>query len=246
MLEAYRQHVAERAALGIPPLPLSKQQTAALIELLRNPAGADGAELVQLITHRIPAGVDDAAEIKAKFLAAVAKGEEKNALISRKLATELLGTMLGGYNVKPLIDLLDDAEVGTVAVTALKHTLLMFDYFHDVAELAKTGSANAKAVMQSWADAEWFTSKPELAEKITVTGKKLSDKLYHRFTGHIGNLKTETLAQALERHPERVIEIAVKGMLPKNPLGRAMFKKLKVYKGAEHPHAAQQPQVLDL
>ena len=84
------------------------------------------------------------------------------------------------------------------------------------------------------------------AEKIAVTGNKLADKKYHRFTGYIGNLKTETLGQALERHPERVIEIAVKGMLPKNPLGRAMFRKLKVYKGAEHPHAAQQPQVLDI
>ncbi|MCC7247392.1 MAG: 50S ribosomal protein L13 [Lysobacter sp.] len=84
------------------------------------------------------------------------------------------------------------------------------------------------------------------AEKIHVTGNKLNDKLYHRFTGHIGNLKTETLAQALERHPEQVIEIAVKGMLPKNTLGRAMYKKLKVYKGSEHPHAAQQPQVLDI
>ena len=84
------------------------------------------------------------------------------------------------------------------------------------------------------------------AEKIAVTGKKMTDKLYHRFTGYIGNLKTETLGQALERHPERVIEIAVKGMLPKNTLGRAMYRKLKVYKGAEHPHAAQQPQPLEL
>jgi large subunit ribosomal protein L13 len=84
------------------------------------------------------------------------------------------------------------------------------------------------------------------AEKIAVTGNKLADKQYHRFTGYIGNLKTETLAQALERHPERVIETAVKGMLPKNPLGRAMYRKLKVYKGSEHPHAAQQPQQLDI
>ena len=84
------------------------------------------------------------------------------------------------------------------------------------------------------------------AEKVAVTGNKLADKKYHRFTGYIGNLKTETLGQALERHPERVIEIAVKGMLPKNPLGRAMYRKLKVYAGPEHPHAAQQPQVLDI
>jgi len=84
------------------------------------------------------------------------------------------------------------------------------------------------------------------AEKIAVTGKKLQDKQYHRFTGYIGNLKTETLGQALERHPERVIETAVKGMLPKGPLGRAMYRKLKVYAGNTHPHTAQQPQVLEL
>ncbi len=182
MIEAYRQHVAERAAQGIPPLPLTKQQTAALIELLRAPAGQDAAELLNLITYRIPAGVDDAAEIKAKFLAAVAKGEEKNSLISRTRATELLGTMLGGYNVKPLIDLLADAEVGATAANALKHTLLMFDYFHDVAELAKSGNNSAKAVMQSWADAEWFTSRPNVPEKITVavfkvTGETNTDDL---------------------------------------------------------------------
>jgi aconitate hydratase 2/2-methylisocitrate dehydratase len=205
MLEAYRQHVAERAALGIPPLPLSKQQTAALIELLKNPAGQNGQELVDLITHRIPAGVDDAAELKAKFLAAIAKGEEKNSLISRAKATELLGTMLGGYNVKPLIDLLDDAEVGTVAAHALKHTLLMFDYFHDVAELAKAGSANAKAVMQSWADAEWFTSKPALAEKITVTVFKVS-----------GETNTDDLSPAPDAWSRPDIPLHALAML-KNP-----------------------------
>lgn len=205
MLEAYRQHAAERAALGIPPLPLSKQQTAALIELLQNPDGQDGQELVELLTHRIPAGVDDAAELKAKFLAAIAKGEEKNSLISRTKATELLGTMLGGYNVKPMIDLLDDTEVGTTAATALKHTLLMFDYFHDVAELAKNGSANAKAVMQSWADAEWFTSRPELAEKITVTAFKVS-----------GETNTDDLSPAPDAWSRPDIPLHALAML-KNP-----------------------------
>ena len=234
MLEAYRQHVAERAALGIPPLPLSKQQTAALIELLRNPAGADGAELVQLITHRIPAGVDDAAEIKAKFLAAVAKGEEKNALISRKLATELLGTMLGGYNVKPLIDLLDDAEVGTVAAHALKHTLLMFDYFHDVAELAKAGSINAKAVMQSWADAEWFTSKPALAEKISVTVFKVS-----------GETNTDDLSPApdawsrpdIPLHALAMLKNPRDGITPDKPGEVGPIKFLESLKSKGHPIA---------
>ncbi|MFN4326936.1 MAG: bifunctional aconitate hydratase 2/2-methylisocitrate dehydratase [Azonexus sp.] len=182
MLEAYRAHVAERAALGIPPLPLSKQQTTELVALLKNPPAGEEAALVELITYRVPAGVDDAAKVKAEFLAKVAKGEEACALISRAKATELLGTMLGGYNVKPLIDLLADAEVGAVAAEGLKKTLLVFDYFHDVAELAKAGNANAKAVMQSWADAEWFTSRPEVpaSQKLTVfkvTGETNTDDL---------------------------------------------------------------------
>ena len=182
MLEAYRQHVAERAALGIPPLPLTAAQTRELIELLKNPPAGEEGALVELITHRVPAGVDDAAKVKAEFLAKVAKGDEACALISRAQATELLGTMLGGFNIKPLIDLLGDAEVGTVAAEALKKTLLMFDYFHDVKELALAGNANAKAVMQSWADAEWFTSRPEVpaSQKLTVfkvTGETNTDDL---------------------------------------------------------------------
>src|SRR5579859_5046644 len=169
MLNAYRQHVAERAALGIPPLPLSAQQTADLIELLKNPPAGEEAFLVDLIAHRVPAGVDDAAKVKASYLAAVAFGTEKSALISREKATELLGTMLGGYNIHPLIELLDDAQVGTIAAEALKKTLLMFDAFHDVKEKADKGNANAKSVLQSWADAEWFTSKPEVPESLTIT-----------------------------------------------------------------------------
>ena len=174
MLEAYRQHVAERAALGIPPLPLTKQQTSELVELLKNPPKGQEATLVELITHRVPAGVDDAAKIKAEFLAKVGAGQTACPLISREKATELLGTMVGGYNVKPLIDLLDDPEVAAVAAAALKKTLLMFDFFHDVAEKAKAGNAHARAVIQSWAEAEWFTSRPEVAKKITVTVFKVA------------------------------------------------------------------------
>ncbi len=182
MLEAYRAHVAERAALGIPPLPLSKQQTTELVALLKNPPAGEEATLVELITYRVPAGVDDAAKVKAEFLAKVAKGEEACALISKVKATELLGTMLGGYNVKPLIDLLASAECGAAAAEGLKKTLLVFDFFHDVAELAKAGNANAKGVMQSWADAEWFTSRPEVpaSQKLTVfkvTGETNTDDL---------------------------------------------------------------------
>ncbi len=169
MLKAYRDHVAERAALGIPPLPLSAKQTGEVIELLKNPPAGEEAFLVDLITHRVPAGVDDAAKVKASYLAAVAHGTEKCALISRARATELLGTMLGGYNISPLVDLLDDATVAAEAAAGLKKTLLMFDQFHDVKEKADKGNTFAKAVLQSWADAEWFTSRPEVPQSITFT-----------------------------------------------------------------------------
>ena len=169
MLEAYRHHAAERAALGIPPLPLTAQQTADLIELLKNPPAGEAEFLLDLLVNRVPAGVDDAAKVKASYLAALAFGSEKNPLVPRARATELLGTMLGGYNVAPLVQLLDDAEVGAVAADALKHTLLVFDAFHDVEEKAKAGNANARAVLESWANAEWFTSKPEVPASLTIT-----------------------------------------------------------------------------
>jgi aconitate hydratase 2/2-methylisocitrate dehydratase len=169
MLQAYRQHAAERAALGIPPLPLDAKQVAELIELIKNPPAGEDAFLLDLLTHRVPPGVDDAAKVKASFLSAVAHGDLKVALLSKAKATELLGTMVGGYNVKPLIDLLDDAEVANVAAEGLKKTLLMFDAFHDVAEKVKAGNAQAQAVMKSWAEAEWFTTRPEVAQQITVT-----------------------------------------------------------------------------
>jgi len=182
MLEAYRLHVAERAALGIPPLPLSAAQTSQLIELLKAPPAGEEKVLVDLITHRVPAGVDDAARVKASYLAAVAHGTEKCALISAETATQLLGTMLGGYNISPLIDLLDSPTVGAVAAAGLKNTLLMFDQFHDVKDKADQGNAHAKAVLQSWADAEWFTSRPEVPQSITVaifkvTGETNTDDL---------------------------------------------------------------------
>jgi aconitate hydratase 2/2-methylisocitrate dehydratase len=175
-LQTYRSHVAERAALGIPPLPLTAKQTGEVIELLKNTPAGEEAFLLDLITHRVPAGVDDAAKVKASYLAAVAHGTEKCALISREKATQLLGTMLGGYNISPLIDLLDDAEdsVATQAASGLKNTLLMFDQFHDVQEKAEKGNQYAKAVLQSWADAEWFTSRPEVPASITLTVLKVT------------------------------------------------------------------------
>ena len=172
MLQAYRQHAAERTALGIPPLPLDAQQTAALIELIKAPPSSqdpgEEAFLMDLLTHRVPPGVDDAAKVKASFLAAVAHGDIAVGLLSKAKATELLGTMVGGYNVHPLIELLDDAEVAGVAAEGLKKTLLMFDFFNDVAEKAKAGNGKAQEVIKSWADAEWFTTRPEVPKSMTV------------------------------------------------------------------------------
>ena len=169
MLEAYRKHVEERAALGIPPLALSAQQTADLIELIKNPPAGEEQFLVDLLTHRVPAGVDDAAKVKASYLAALAFGEEKTPLISPEKATELLGTMLGGFNIAPLVKLLDNEQLAPIAANALKNTLLMFDAFHDVREKAEAGNQFAKEVLQSWADAEWFTSRPAVPESLKIT-----------------------------------------------------------------------------
>ena len=174
MLEAYRQHVAERAQQGIPPLPLDAQQVATLVELLKNPPAGEADTLVDLLTHRVPPGVDDAAYVKAGFLTAVARGETSSPLVDKRTAVTLLGTMLGGYNILPLIGLLDDAELGELAAEQLKHTLLMFDAFHDVQEKAAAGSANAQAVLQSWADAEWFKRKPNVPAEIKLTVFKVT------------------------------------------------------------------------
>jgi aconitate hydratase 2 / 2-methylisocitrate dehydratase len=169
MLQAYRQHAAERAALGIPPLPLDAKQVAELVELIKAPPAGEETFLLDLLTHRVPPGVDDAAKVKASFLAAVAHGDITVGLVSKAKATELLGTMVGGYNVHPLIELLDDAAVAPIAAEALKKTLLMFDFFNDVAEKARAANPHAQAVMKSWAEAEWFTSRPEVPKTITVT-----------------------------------------------------------------------------
>ncbi len=178
-LPTYRNHVAERAAVGIPPLPLTAAQTGEVIELLKAPPQGEEAFLIDLITHRVPAGVDDAAKVKASYLAAVAHGTEKCSLISREKATQLLGTMLGGYNISPMIDLLDDVEasVATQAASGLKNTLLMFDQFHDVQEKAEKGNSYAKSVLQSWAAAEWFTSRPEVPESIMLTVFKVAGEI---------------------------------------------------------------------
>ncbi len=204
VLEAYRKHVAERAAQGVPPKPLDEKQVAELVELLKNPPKGEEAVLVDLITNRVPPGVDPAAYVKAAFLADVAKGKAKSPLIDRKKATELLGTMLGGYNVQPLIDLIDDADVGDIATNALSKTLLIFDKFHDIEEKAKT-SKNAAKVLKAWADAEWFTSRPEVPKKITITVFKVT-----------GETNTDDLSPAQDAWSRPDIPVHALAML-KNP-----------------------------
>ncbi len=169
MLQAYRDHIAERELEGIPPKPLDAQQVADLVALLKNPPAGEEEYLLELLTQHVPAGVDEAAYVKAGFLASITRGEDSSPLIDKVKAVGILGTMLGGYNIQPLIACLDDGETAEAALEVLSHTLLVFDAFHDVTDKADAGNASAKAVVNSWASAEWFTSKPALAEKLTVT-----------------------------------------------------------------------------
>jgi aconitate hydratase 2/2-methylisocitrate dehydratase len=190
---------------------LSAKQTAEVIELIKTAPAKEEGFLLDLLTHRVPPGVDDAAKVKASFLAAVAHGDSPCPRCPAK-ATELLGTMVGGYNVKPLIDLLDDVEVAQVAADGLKKTLLMFDFFHDVAEKAKANNAFAKEVIQSWADAEWFTSRPEVPQKITVTVFKVP-----------GETNTDDLSPAPDAWSRPDIPLHTLAML-KNTRPGAAFK----------------------
>ena len=176
MLTEYRKHEEERRSLGIPPLALNAEQVADLVELIKKPPAGEEELILDLFTNRIPAGVDQAAYVKAAFLADVAKGNIKTELINNKLATELLGTMLGGYNVGPLINLLKNEEVGDIAVKSLSKTLLIFDSFHDVFELSKKND-RAKKVISSWAEAEWFLNRPEVPESITARVLKVDGEI---------------------------------------------------------------------
>ena len=202
MLEQYHQHLAERAAEGVVPKPLDAKQVAELIELIKQPSVGNETELLDLLTYRVPAGVDEAAYVKAGFLTAVANEEIKTPLLSALRATELLGTMLGGYNVAPLIALLDNPSLAATAAKALSHILLIFDAFHDVQEKADSGNAFAQQVLQSWADAEWFTSRPELAEKMTVTVFKVT-----------GETNTDDLSPAPDAWSRPDIPLHAKAML---------------------------------
>ena len=205
MLTAYRKHVEERAAQGIVPFPLQANQVAELVKLFEAPPAGEEAFLLDLLSNRVPAGVDEAAEVKAAYLAKVANGTAKTPLLTPTAATELLGTMLGGYNVDPLIALLDHATLGPVAATQLSRTLLVFAAFADVEAKAKAGNANAKAVLESWAKAEWFTKRAPLADAITVTVFKV-----------VGETNTDDLSPATDAWSRPDIPLHALAML-KNP-----------------------------
>ncbi|PMJ54100.1 bifunctional aconitate hydratase 2/2-methylisocitrate dehydratase [Vibrio splendidus] len=202
MLEAYRKHVEERAAEGVVPKPLDAEQVAGLVELLKNPPQGEEEIILDLLENRIPPGVDEAAYVKAGFLTAITKGEVTSPLVSKAKAAQLLGTMQGGYNIESLVSLLDDAELAPIAVIALSHTLLMFDAFYDVEEKAKAGNASAQQVLQSWADAEWFTAKDKVAEKITVKVFKVT-----------GETNTDDLSPAPDAWSRPDIPVHAKAML---------------------------------
>ncbi|MGR9035908.1 MAG: bifunctional aconitate hydratase 2/2-methylisocitrate dehydratase [Gammaproteobacteria bacterium] len=202
MLEHYRKHVEERSLEGIPPKPLDAQQTAALIALMKEPPAGEEDFLLDLLKNRIPAGVDDAAYVKAGFLAAIAKGEAVSPILNAEEAAQLLGTMLGGFNIVPLIDLLDSGTLAPIAVKALSHTLLVFDAFHDIQEKAEAGNRYASEVIQSWANAEWFTDKPPVPEKLTVTVFKVA-----------GETNTDDLSPAPDAWSRPDIPLHAKAML---------------------------------
>ena len=234
MLEAYRQHVEERAAEGVPPKPLTAEQVAALIELLKAPPAGEEEFILDLITNRVPPGVDEAAYVKAGFLTAIAKGEATSPLIDKIHAVKLLGTMQGGYNIATLVELLDDAELAKEAGEQLKHTLLMFDAFHDVEERAKAGNTVAKDVMQSWAEAEWFLSKPALAEKITLTVFKVP-----------GETNTDDLSPApdawsrpdIPLHANAMLKNEREGIVPEVPGTTGPLKQIEEVKAKGFPVA---------
>ncbi|HQT44118.1 MAG TPA: aconitate hydratase B, partial [Halothiobacillus sp.] len=218
MLEAYLRQQQEREQQGVPPKALTVEQTARLIELIKiPPTGEDGDFLLYLLTECVPPGVDQAAYVKAAFLTDVAQGKATSPLIDRVQAVEWLGTMIGGYNIDPLITMLDDAVVGDAAATALKRTVLIYDAFRDVEDKMRAGNARAKAVIESWAAAEWFTHKPAMAEEITVTVFKVP-----------GETNTDDLSPAQDAWSRPDIPLHALAMLgSKMPDGLKMIEALK-------------------
>ena len=216
MLIAYRQHVAERAILNLPPLPLSTEQVVQVVELLKSPPAGEAETLLDLITNRTPAGVDQSAYVKAAFLSEIAKGTATSPLIDAEHAVKLLATMLGGYNVQALVELLD-TPMAKAAVAALSKTILMFDAFHDVDEKMKAGNLHAKKLIESWANAEWFTNAPMLANEIKMVVFKVD-----------GETNTDDLSPAQDAWSRPDIPLHAKAMLiNKMPEGLALIDTLK-------------------
>ncbi|WP_218310162.1 bifunctional aconitate hydratase 2/2-methylisocitrate dehydratase [Alteromonas antoniana] len=234
MLEEYRKHVEERAAEGIPPKALTAEQVAGLVELLKNPPAGEEEYLLELISERVPPGVDEAAYVKAGFLSAIAKGEDSCELISREKAVELLGNMHGGYNIATLVDLLDEDALAPMAAKELKHTLLMFDAYHDVEEKHKAGNAHATDIIKSWAEAEWFTSRPKMDDKMTYTVFKVT-----------GETNTDDLSPApdawsrpdIPLHALAAYKMTRDGLEPEEHGVKGPMKQIEEIKAKGHPVA---------
>jgi aconitate hydratase 2/2-methylisocitrate dehydratase len=234
MLENYRKHVKDRAVEGIVPKPLAASQVVELVDLIKNPPAGEEEFILDLITNRVPPGVDDAAYIKAGFLAAITTGEANSPLISAQRATELLGTMQGGYNIDPLVNALDSDSLALIAAKALSHTLLMFDAFHDVEDKAKAGNTAAQQVMASWAAGEWFTARPELNEKLTLTVFKVT-----------GETNTDDLSPApdawsrpdIPLHALAMLKIERDGINPDDDGEIGPIKQIEALQALGHPLA---------
>nr|WP_263011043.1 bifunctional aconitate hydratase 2/2-methylisocitrate dehydratase [Pseudomonas asiatica] len=233
-MDKYLKHVEERAAQDLPPLALNAEQTAELVELMKKPPAGQEALLIRLLTQRIPAGVDEAAYVKAGFLSSLAKGEARSPLIDRDQAVELLGTMQGGYNIVTLIELLEDEDLANLAAEQLKHTLLMFDSFHDVAEKAKAGNIAAQSVLKSWSEGEWFTSREPIAEKYTLAVFKVS-----------GETNTDDLSPApdawsrpdIPLHARAMLKMAREGITPDAPGDVGPLEQIEKLKAKGFPVA---------
>lgn len=237
MLKEYKEQAKERKVLGIPPLPLTANDVTEIVGALQQKKGIDeqiGKELLYLLTERVPPGVDDAAKVKAEFLSQLVKKEVSSELITPEHAIQLLGTMLGGYNVAPLVDLLDDKELGQVAADALKKTLLIFDSFDYIKKKMRAGNVFAKEVMNSWANAEWFTSREKVPEKITVTVFKVD-----------GETNTDDLSPApdawsrpdIPLHALAMLKNERPGIQPDEPGKVGPLSKIKTLKKKGYPIA---------
>lgn len=216
MLKNYATHLQERAQQNLPPLPLSAEQVAELVELIKQPPAGDEQTLLVLLENRIPAGVDQAAYIKAAFLTDIASGKASSPLITPQQAVRLLGTMLGGYNVQSLVAMLD-TPMAAAAVTALAHNILVFEAFHDVEEKMQAGNPHARKLVESWAAGEWFTSAPRLADEIKLVVFKVD-----------GETNTDDLSPAQEAWSRPDIPLHAKAMLVnKMPEGLKTIESLK-------------------